>query len=229
MEKTKKIGMKWYNYLVHFWLPLNIFLTLLLTILVGRVFSPVIIALFSPQYEVIPSEIIRLLAVIYLLLCIFILPLFYTIGVRKSLRKCKPNAPKQLAFWYIMPILFILGFYALGYIATGELPLVAFSIPGGVALRALIMIPLNARYFNKRAELFGLPQKQTKKKNRKNKKALEEEILDFEAPIVFEEIPQVVEQSAPSKKTVRRKNPSKLMKKALRRVFIMNPDGSLPF
>ena len=216
MEKTKKIGMKWYNYLVHFWLPLNIFLNLLLIVLVGRFLYPVIAALFSSQYAINYTEIDGFLFLLYFVLFVCILPFFTTIGTRRSLKKCKPNAFGNLVFWYIDPILNFILFDALLFVSGGTMPEELKIVFLFFVLRALIMIFLNGRYFDRRAELFGLYPKRSRKQQTETD----------QAPA---EIPQELPKPAPQKTKKRRKNPAKLLRRATRKLFVLNDEHQLPF
>ena len=150
MKNTNTPKMKWYNYLVYFWLPLNIFFDLLFALFVGRMFDPAMAVLFSPKYEVAPSKGVYLFYLMLLLfLCIF--PVVYTIIVRENLRKLTYNAPKLLTFWYAMPVLSNILACQIIFQAGWEHFLCVVALG---TLKAAIMIPINNAYFSKRADLF---------------------------------------------------------------------------
>lgn len=156
MKNTNTPKMKWYNFLVYFWLPINIFFNLLLTVLMWRMFTPVITALFSFKYEVIPTKGTELFLLIYLLLFMCVLPLVFTIIVRENLRKFTPRAPKLLSYWYILPVLLNMGVLLITNLFGDNSDFMVFIMPMVVfgIIKALVMILSNNLYFYKRAAFF---------------------------------------------------------------------------
>ena len=159
MKNTNKpLKMKWYNYLVYFWLPLNILLGLINLVVLGKMFSPVIVALFSSDLKIPSENKIDLFALLYILLFMCIIPFFYTLALRRSLKKFKHCAPKLVSFWYVLSALTFAGFFVFLLIrvdvSTELVYLLVFLI-----LRALIAVPNNALYFYKRSALFAKPPK----------------------------------------------------------------------
>ena len=171
MENTNTLKMKWYNYLVYFWLPINVFVYLLSMVFAWRIFSPTLTALFSFEYELIPTREKDLFLLIYMLLFMLVIPFIYTVIVRRKLRKFSPSAPEALYFWYILPILLNAGlliqmlFQDDYFTAENLLFVTLFDI-----LRALVVIPSSKLYFYKRAELFQAKPKTVKEKQVPQKK-----------------------------------------------------------
>ena len=79
MKNTNTPKMKWYNFLVYFWLPMDIFLDLISVVLVGRMCDPVMGTLLSPNYEISPSKGVNLFYLVLLLFVYYLFPLIYTI------------------------------------------------------------------------------------------------------------------------------------------------------
>lgn len=171
MKNTKKIlKMNWYDCLVYFWLPLNIFANLLLLVWMGQMFYPVITALFSSDITLDSENVLWVVSLVYFLLFICIIPFFYTIAVRGSLKKFKPCAPKCLSFWYVLPVLSWTILCVLLVLTLGDDPIIVsfISVIAVLLVRALIMVPNNALYFYKRAALFvKKPKKLSKRKAKK--------------------------------------------------------------
>ena len=88
MKNTKKIlKMNWYDCLVYFWLPLNIFANLLLLVWMGQMFYPVITALFSSDITLDSENVLRVVSLVYFLLFICI--------IIKRITKNKPQSRTQ--------------------------------------------------------------------------------------------------------------------------------------
>ena len=175
--------MKWYNYLTYFWLPLFTFFCTVLLIVELRMYAPLIVALCSPKFEIDLSKLRDLFIVLYMMLFLCVLPLIYTMIVKRSLKNFAPLAPKLLSFWYVLPILLNLGFVSLLIFwddpSAGSLIGITLGQTLFLIVRALIVMPANALYFLKRAELFVkkpveeivvVPVEEPKKKSRKERR-----------------------------------------------------------
>ena len=175
--------MKWYNYLTYFWLPLFTFFCTVLLIVELRMYAPLIAALCSPKFEIDLSKLRDLFIVLYSMLFLCVLPLIYTMIVKRSLKKFAPLAPKLLSFWYVLPILLNLGFVSLLIFwddpSAGSLIGITLAQTLFLIVRALIVMPYNSLYFLKRAELFVkkpveeivvVPVEEPKKKSRKERR-----------------------------------------------------------
>lgn len=157
MKKIKKkTEMKWYNFLVCFWLPLNIVAKVIIAVLgAGLLFFVVKSSIKSPTFNL-----SLILTVAYLLL-VTLITLVYICGLRGSLKKFESKAPKLLVVWYLLPILFNIGLLFIAkplWPTEGNfvqyVPLAFLALVVVAFARALFMILVNVPYFLKREELF---------------------------------------------------------------------------
>lgn len=157
MKKIKKkTEMKWYNFLICFWLPLNIVAKVIIAVLgAGLLFFVVKSSIESRTFNF-----SLILTVAYLLL-VTLITLVYICGLRGSLKKLESKASKLLVIWYLLPILFNIGLLFVTkplWPTEGDfvqyVPLAFLALVIAAFARAFFMILLNVPYFLKREELF---------------------------------------------------------------------------
>ena len=154
-NKKKKIGMKWYNFLVHFWLPLSALITLGAVGLCGvGTYSNLTYELKQDQFDVSSVLIFAYLTLVGLIMFV------YTVGLRKSLKGYEGKSSKLLVIWYLLPVLFSMGLMLftspmLSKIGDGKMTIYIFlGVIIATFARAFVMIPLNIPYFLKREDKF---------------------------------------------------------------------------
>ena len=157
MKKIKKKKeLKWYNFLVYFWLPLNVIAKVIITVIgAGLLFSLVQTSIAKGSFN------LGLILTGAYLLLVTVITLVYICGLKGSLKKFESKAPKLLVVWYLLPILFNIGllFIAKPLLPTeGDfvqyVPLAFLALVVVAFARALFMILVNVPYFLKREELF---------------------------------------------------------------------------
>ena len=168
-KKKKKIGMKWYNFLVYLWLPIVVIVTLISTVASGLSMAGLTIA--SIEAGALDTNVI--VAGVYSVF-VGLFMFVYTIELRRSLRTFEHKGPRLLVVWYLLPILFNLGsaiitrpmwnkaaanvselFPAMAAEKVSQYILYAFLGLILVAFaRAFFMILLSVPYFMKREDKF---------------------------------------------------------------------------
>ena len=156
MKKLKKeLGMKWYNFLVYLWLPLNVLASLVITAFCGILTFEYLKTMDNELFDINWVITFVYFAVVALIMFIF------TIELRASLRKFISRGPKLLAVWYMLPVIFDIGLlFVTQPLWPTEAPIsqyVLLAFLGLVAVafvRSFVMILLNVSYFVKREELF---------------------------------------------------------------------------
>lgn len=246
MKNTNNLGIKWYHFLVHFWLPLNIFVNLLLLVVTGRALFPAIKFSLSCDYELLAIEKVGMFFLAYIFAFMLILPLIYTIIVRSDLRRVSSRAPQTLSFWYVLPILINVGLVIFVLIFKGP----AYTLPWVLitvfcVIRAVIMIPQNNRYLFKRLLILKvmyeedkIKRAEAKKEPRKSRKAKKRMVANpqiiencgqtlGEYNQIIEEgisVPEVYihapEESAPV--SAEAANLRKIPKKLMRKIFLQS-------
>ena len=157
MKKLKKeLGMKWHNFLVYLWLPLNVLASLAITVFCGVLtYEYLVSSLGTELFNVNWVITFAYLALVSLVTFIF------TIELRMNLRKLKSKGPKLLVVWYMLPVIFDIGALfvtqSLWPTTAPESQYVLYAFLGLIAaafVRSFVMILLNISYFVKREELF---------------------------------------------------------------------------
>lgn len=169
IENVEKpsVKMNWYRYITYVSLPVGVIADIILAVLLFPGVLGKFLLIIPEEARFVVAELVRIfnvdsMKIINMVFAfVFILPACYYVYVMISMAKFKKNAPRKFYFIYVIStflstVYFIVFFAVLtdvfGFNSEATMKIISAIIRD--VFKAVIMVAINIKYFNKRKHLF---------------------------------------------------------------------------